>query len=272
MMTNELVPTINGSTKLVVIVGDPIKQVGSPGLINPRFKRRDINAVLIPVHIPQAEFEDGMRGLMRVANLAGIIITVPFKKRAAALVDTVLETGQLVEGINALRRDADGKWTGDMFDGAGLVRAVEIAGRTVKGARTLLLGAGGAGSAIAMGLAAAGATAITLHDPDATRASALGKRVQKFYPEVAIAPGEPLAKGHDIVVNASPIGMKPGEGLPAPIGPLTSSTLLIDIIPNPVVTPLIAYAREAGCQTLGGLDMLDAQADTFLEFFGLIGK
>lgn len=269
-MSDDTIPAINGSTKLMAIVGDPIAQVGSPKLINPRLKRAKLNVVLVPVHIPQAHFEEGMRGLMRIANLAGIIITVPFKHRAAAMIDTMGETAQIVDGVNAIRRDPDGRWSGDMFDGAGLVRAVTLAGRTVNGQRVLLLGAGGAGCAIAMGFAAAGARSITLFDPVAGRSETLGQRVTQFYPGFDIAAGAPVAAGHDIIVNASPVGMRPGDGLPAPLGTLDPATLVIDIIPNPEITPLITAARAAGCQTIGGLAMIDAQADTFLEFFGLV--
>jgi shikimate dehydrogenase len=180
------------------------------------------------------------------------------------------ETAQIVDGVNAIRRDPDGRWSGDMFDGAGLVRAVTLAGRTVNGQRVLLLGAGGAGCAIAMGFAAAGARSITLFDPVAGRSETLGQRVTQFYPGFDIAAGAPVAAGHDIIVNASPVGMRPGDGLPAPLGTLDPATLVIDIIPNPEITPLITAARAAGCQTIGGLAMIDAQADTFLEFFGLV--
>jgi shikimate dehydrogenase len=262
---------INGSTKLLAIIGDPIAQAGSPGVFNPRLKRAGLNAVLVPLHVPQAAFEEAMRGLMHVANLAGIILTLPFKHRALALVDHVGETGRQVGAVNTMRREPDGRWSGDMFDGIGLVRAIRLAGRSLEGQRVLLLGAGGAGTAIAPAFTAAGARAITLFDPDAQRAEDLAKRVRRFHPQMAIAPGTPVAAGHDIIVNASPAGMRPGDGLPAPLGDLSPQTLVIDIIPKPEVTPLIASARAAGCQTIGGLAMLEAQADTILEFFGLPG-
>lgn len=267
-MAEDQVIAINGSTRLIAIVGDPIDQVGSPGLINPRLKKRGINAVLVPFHVLQDEFEEAMRGIMRLANLSGIIITVPFKQRAATLVDHIGETGRQVGGINAMRREPDGSWSGDMFDGRGLVRAIGLAGCSLQGQRVLLLGAGGAGSAIAPAFAAAGARSITLFDPDASRAQRLAERVRQAYPGCEIAAGAPAAAGHDVLVNASPIGMKLGDGLPAPLGSLDPACLVIDIVPKPEITPLIATARAAGCQTVGGLAMIDAQAETFLEFFG----
>lgn len=268
-MAEDQRPVIDGSTQLIAIVGDPIAQVGSPRIFNPLLRKAGINAVLVPVHIPQAEFEAAMDGLMRLGNLSAIVITVPFKKRAMALVAHVGETGQQVGAINAMRREPDGRWSGDMFDGMGLVRAVKLAGRSLEGQRVLQLGAGGAGSAIALAFAAAGARAITLFDPDTARADALAATVCALHPGCEIACGTPTAAGYDVIVNASPVGMRPGEGMPAPLGSFDPACLVIDIITKPEVTPLLAAARAAGCQTLGGLAMLAAQADTFLEFFGV---
>lgn len=270
-MAEDEMAAINGSTRLFAIVGDPIAQVGSPGVFNPRFRRAGIDAVLVPFHVPQAEFEDAMPGLMRLANLDGIVLTVPFKKRAMALVDHLGEAARQAGGINAMRRDPDGRWRGDMFDGLGLVRAIELAGCSLAGQSVLLLGAGGAGNAIASAFAAAGVRAVTLFDPDASRAEALVERVRAFHPACEIASGAPLAAGHDVVVNASPVGMRPGDGLPAGLGLFDPATLVVDIVPHPEVTPLIAAARAAGCQTVGGLAMIDAQADRILGFFGLPG-
>ncbi len=268
-MAEDEIAVINGSTQLLAIVGDPIAQVGSPRIFNPLLRKMGVNAVLVPIHVPQAEFEAAMDGLMRLGNLSAIVITVPFKKRAAALVAHVGETGRQVGAINAMRREPDGRWSGDMFDGQGLVRAIKDAGRSLEGQRVLQLGAGGAGSAIAPAFAAAGARAITLFDPEAQRADALAEAVRTFYPNCEIASGTPTAAGHDVIVNASPVGMRPGDGMPAPLGPLDPACLVVDIITKPEITPLLAAARAAGCQTINGLTMLAAQADTLLEFFGV---
>jgi len=268
-MAEDEIAAINGSTQLLAIVGDPIAQVGSPRIFNPLLRKMGVNAVLVPIHVPQAEFEAAMDGLMRLGNLSAIVITVPFKKRAAALVTHVGETGRQVGAINAMRREPDGRWSGDMFDGQGLVRAIKDAGRSLEGQRVLQLGAGGAGSAIAPAFAAAGARAITLFDPEAQRADALAEAVRTFYPNCEIASGTPTAAGHDVIVNASPVGMRPGDGMPAPLGPLDPACLVVDIITKPEITPLLAAACAAGCQTINGLTMLAAQADTLLEFFGV---
>ncbi|MDE2006181.1 MAG: shikimate dehydrogenase, partial [Rhodospirillales bacterium] len=112
-------PAISGRTRLFGIVGDPIAQVGSPGAFNPRIAALGADAVLVPLHVPAASFETAMAGLMRLGNLDGLLVTVPFKQRALPLADRVCPVAALVGAANALRRDADGRWTADMFDGVG---------------------------------------------------------------------------------------------------------------------------------------------------------
>ena len=115
----------------------------------------------------------------------------------------------------------------------------------------------------------AGAAALTLCDIDAGKCRQLAADVRRFYPAcAATATATAVAAGHDIVVNATPVGMAPGDGLPVPLGPLDPACTLFDIVPKPDVTPLMAYASEAGCKVAGGRLMIDAQADAVLEFLG----
>src|SRR6185436_8029356 len=123
---------IDGATRVYAIVGDPIAHARSPLVYNPRIARAGRNAVLIPWHVPAAAFDVAMRGLQQAANVDGIIITFPFKQQALALADEIGIRARQVGATNVLRREADGRWTADMFDGAGLVRAVAAAGKTVR--------------------------------------------------------------------------------------------------------------------------------------------
>jgi shikimate dehydrogenase len=268
-MTMQRQALVNGSTQLIGIVGDPVFQVRSPEFYNPRLAKIGANAVLIPLHVPADKFETTMPALMQLANLIGLIFTVPFKERVAALADEILPTALQVGAINAMRRDADGRWIADMFDGAGLVRALDTTGAPPAGKRVLLLGAGGAGRAIAMSLARNGASALTLCDLDSQKLTRLVADVARFYPNCAVAAaGEIAGVGYDIIVNATPVGMTPGDGLPAPLGPLDPATTVFDIVQKPDVTPLMAYAVRAGCRTGGGRLMVDGQADAVLDFLG----
>jgi len=260
-------PAIDGATRLLGIVGDPIEQVKSPLVLNPRFKAAGVNAVLVPFQVRADLFETTLRGLMALGNLDGLIITVPYKTRALTLVDQVLPTGLNIGAINAMRRDKHDRWTGDMFDGRGLVRGLAEEGLSVAGRRILLIGAGGAGSAVAGAFAEAGVTALTVNDIDVKKAEGLVTRLRRAYPACATRTGAAQAAGHDVIVNATPIGMAKGEGLPASLGPLEASQLVIDVIAKPEVTPLLAEARARGCRTVGGKAMLDGQVAELEKFF-----
>ncbi len=146
---------VTGETRFIGLIGDPVSHVRSPEFYNPRLVRFGANVVLIPLHVPSDAFEITVPGLQHVGNFAGLIFTAPFKERAASFADRILPLGLQVGAINAMRRSQDGRWTADIFDGIGLVRALETMGTPPAGRRVLLLDAGGAGRAIALSLAQA---------------------------------------------------------------------------------------------------------------------
>ncbi|HXP77530.1 MAG TPA: NAD(P)-binding domain-containing protein [Stellaceae bacterium] len=261
-------PIVDGATRLYGIIGDPIVQVGSPRLYTERFRAAGRNAILVPLHVLPDRFEETVRGLKALANLDGLVITVPYKARILTFVDRLLPMGEKVGAINAMRRESDGGWTGNMFDGRGLVKAVRTEGHAVEGRRVMLIGAGGVGSAIAVALAEAGAAAITISDLEPTRATALAERVARSVAGCRIVAGAPTAEGHDMIVNASPVGMRAGDGLPAPLGPLDPKTLAFDVVVSKEPTPFMRHARSFGCATLGGYAMMPAQVDEAIAFLG----
>jgi len=270
-MSEERQALVRGATRFIAIVGDPISQVLSPEIYNPRLVKA--NALLLPLHVPSSTFETVMPSLRRIANLAGLVFTVPFKERAIPFADEVLPAGRQIGAINAMRPGADGRWTADMFDGTGLVRALERLDATPAGRRVLLIGAGGAGRAIAIALARARASALTIFDVDQGKLKRLADDVRRFYPTCAITTPERVdAARHDIVINATPVGMTAGDGFPAPLGALDSATVVFDIVPTPTMTPLMAHAAAAGCRTGGGRLMIESQAEAVLEFLGFVSS
>jgi shikimate dehydrogenase len=260
--------SITGRTRLIVIVGDPIAQARSPQIYNPRLAARGQDAVLLPVHLPAAKFDDGLRGLMAIANIAGIAVTLPFKERALSFVDRVAPIGTQVGAINSMRREEDGSWTGDMFDGAGLLAALAGLGQSAARRRVVLIGAGGAGRAIAMALAAAGASSIRIADRLGDRAVELARRVAGFYPGCDVTAGDASTAGRDLLINATPVGMAPDFALVPFIGELHRDLTVADIVPTPTRTRLLELAQSRGCPNLNGAAMIDGQADAVLDFFG----
>lgn len=261
-------PAIKGSTRLLVIVGDPIAQARSPEVLNTMLASRGLDVALVPWQVHANDLDVVMHGLMRTANLDGIILTYPHKQAALALADEVLPRARQVGATNAMRRNAAGRWVADMFDGVGLVGALAASGVKVSGSRVKLVGAGGAGSAIAYALAAAGAAQIGIVDLDEGKARALACAVAAAHPDCVTQKGSPGLESEDILINATTVGLREEDGLPIALDGLASRSTVVDIAPRREGTALLAEARAQGCRTIAGGAMVEGQAAALLEFFG----
>ncbi|HKN55038.1 MAG TPA: shikimate dehydrogenase [Amycolatopsis sp.] len=262
-------PPISGTTRLYVVLGDPVTQVQSPALMNPLFARLGIDAVLVPVHAKPEYLERIVDGLRCARNVDGIFVTVPHKAAVAGLADRRSPMVEITGSANALRREADGRWYADNFDGLGFVRGLEDAGYAPKGKRVALVGAGGAGSAIAAALLAAGADRLSVCDPDTAKLDGLRARLDTHWPGRTFASAEPRLDGAGIVVNATPLGLKPGDPLPFRPESLSSGTVVADIIMKPAETRLLREAAALGHHVHYGIHMLYGQLGSYRAFFGL---
>ena len=261
--------TIGGATRLYAIVGDPIAQVRSPAAYADVFARHGIDAVMIPAHVLPDRFDATLRGLMGLGNLDGIVVTVPYKARIVPFATRVGPTAALIGALNALRREPDGSWTGEMFDGAGFVHAVRRRGGALVGRRVALFGAGGAGSAIGCALAGEGVASLAIIDPQRTRADALAARLSGAFPACEIGATTRVPAGRDMIVNASTVGMRAGDGLPGDIGDLAPGTLVGDVVTADAPTALVREATRQRCIVVDGRDMVVGQIDAMLAFFRL---
>ena len=264
-------PIVTGRSRLYAIIGDPIEQVKSPEILNPIMQRAGKAGILVPMRIAPADLETAIRGIKAIGNFDGIIITVPHKVRMLALVDDVLPTGRRVGAINAVRRERDGRWVGDMFDGKGMVAGLRKHGHEPKGKRALLVGAGGAGSAVGFALAEAGVSRLTVHDIDPDKAERLARAIAAAFPDAGAGVGPANATGYELVVNATPIGMRPGDPSPLDSTGFHSGMVVADVIILPHDTPLLAAARECGCAVMGGRPMTEGQAEEMARFLGMTG-
>jgi shikimate dehydrogenase len=160
-----------------------------------------------------------------------------------------------------MRREADGRWSGDMTDGVALVAALRAAGCEPHGRRALVVGAGGAGSAVVLALAEAGAR-VAVHDIDAARRDDLVRRLAAW--KIAVGSVDPA--GCDLVVNATPLGMASGDPLPVEAARIAPGAVVADLVTKPAVTPLLNAARERGAQIVTGEDMFAPQAGILADF------
>ena len=256
---------LSGSTRVHFIVGDPIAQVKSPYGVTQDFAARGHNAMVMPAHVAPAALAPWLAGVSLAQNVDGIIITVPHKFASFDLCTTTSERGAFLKAVNTLRRNADGSWHGDMFDGLGFVAALRSKGCQLEGKRALLAGAGGVGSAIAHALVLAGASTLAIHDEDTIRRTTLVDRLAglKLCP---VSHGSADPSGFDIVVNATPAGMKASDPFPLNVAQLTASMFVGCVITAPDITPLIASARAKGCATVTGTDMFNQVRSLMVDF------
>ena len=164
---------ITGETRLFPIIGDPIMSVQSPQRLTASLAGADKNAVCIPMQVAENDLAAVMSGLTAISNVDGLLITMPHKSAAHAYCSTSSPTSRLLGVVSVMRRNADGSWHGDMLDGTAFVNAQVKAGAKLQGARVLLLGAGGAGSAIAVAMLDQGIRELVIYDRNPAQAAKL---------------------------------------------------------------------------------------------------
>lgn len=255
---------LNGALRLHFVIGDPIAQVKSPEGVTEMLQRRGLNAICIPGQVAPGDLATFWDGLRRLQNLDGLIVTVPHKIAAIAMADRLSERAAFLGAVNTLRRTETG-WQGDMFDGLGHVSALQKAGCVLEGKRALLAGAGGAGSAIAHALVMAGVSELAIHEMDAVRRDSLIARLASLG-RARVSAGTADPTGFDVVVNATPAGMKEGDALPFEGDKLTSNMFVGEVITKPEVSPLVVRAREIGCGAITGIDMFVEVRDLMVDF------
>jgi shikimate dehydrogenase len=259
---------ITGKTKVIAHLGYPTEAFKAPMIYNPWFEAKGVDAVVVPLGVKSEDYAQVLRPLFKVANLHGALVTMPHKVATTKLVDELTVTAKISGAANAILRRADGSLLGDMFDGAGFVRGVARKGRSIEGASALVVGSGGVGCAIAASLAGAGAAKLGLFDASPSASQALGQRLKTYYPALEIALGSASPVGYDIVVNATPLGMKPGDPLPIDVAEIAPTTFVGEVVMKEEFTPLLRAAKAKGCQVQIGVDMLYEMIPAYLEFFG----
>ncbi len=260
---------IRGTTLLYPVLGSPIAQVKAPMLYNALFARTGLDAAVVPIEIAPEDYPVVLRALFRAKNVPGAFVTIPHKAATVALLDECSDAARIAGACNAVVRRSDGTLYGDLFDGIGFVRAVEKHGFGVAGARCLVVGAGGAGAAIAAALADAGAGAIRLHDTRSAHAEALAAQLRSHFPHTDIDAGPATLAGFELVVNATPLGMEPGDPLPIDVAQITPTMVVAEIVMKREITPMLDAARALGCRIVLGREMLQEQMSLYLDFFGL---
>ncbi len=257
---------ITGHTRFLAIVADPIHHVKTPQRINELLRAHRIDAVMVPLHVAAEDLATVMNALRHVPNFSGCVVTVPHKTKALALCDEVSDEARQIGAVNVVHRLPDGRLRGGMLDGNGFVGGLRGGGIEPVGLSVYLAGAGGAASAIAFSLAQAGVRHLTIANRSAEKAADLVERLRREYPTLTASVGTSDPSGHDIVVNATSLGLRPGDALPLDVSKLDPSQIIAEIIMDPAETDLLKAARARGCRVHEGAPMLASQIRLMAAF------
>lgn len=251
---------LNGDTRVVGVLGHPVRQVRSPLPLTELMQANGFNAIQLPFHVAPKDLSQVVTACKAIGNLAGFVFTVPHKIAALDLADRLTGNAQAAGSINIMRRESDGSWLGDNLDGEAFVAGLAADGYPVAGKSVFIAGAGGAGSAVAAAIAAAGAREIRLFDPQADRSSSVASRVSNFFPNTTVVVQDGACPaGCDIAVNATYLGLRREDPFPFDLTGLPSSTLIAELVMNPAVTRLLETASKAGHPVASGENVLNFQ-------------
>jgi len=260
---------IRGTTRLIAHIGYPTDTFKAPMIYNPYFEHAGVDAVVVPMGCAPSAYPAFLKSVFSLTNILGALVTMPHKVSTVALLDEATPAVRIAGSCNAVRRGRNGALQGDLFDGEGFVRGVRRKGFKVEGARALVVGAGGVGAAIAASLAHAGVATLALFDVHAESATRLGERLRHHYPQLRVSAGSNDPAGHDLVVNATPLGMKDGDPLPVDVARLSPAAFVGEVVMKDEMTAFLNEAAARGCRFQVGTDMLFEQVPAYLEFFGL---
>jgi shikimate dehydrogenase len=254
----------SGETKFYAMIGTPIEQVKSPKFFNAYFKENGIDAVMQAIDLAEGEVEGFFKEVKCIPNFEGCIVTVPHKNASAKFMDEVTLRARQLESVNAVRYTG-GRLIGDMVDGLGFLVGLKRHGLDLKGKRVAVIGCGSAGAAVARSLARENVRELVIQELSTERYPWLRQMITEANPDVELIFGLISLAGFDLIANVTPVGMNGDPNVPFPMETLESSTLVMDAVSRPQLTPWLAGARARGCDIMFGSEMILGQ-------FGLLGR
>lgn len=263
---------ITGSTDAYLIPGDPVRNVRLPRMFNAVFERFGIDAVLLPMQVPKRDFAMFFRSAFLARNVRGMVIAPPHKPLVVDLLDGCGLFGRVARSVNVVRRTDDDQLEGDLFDGEGLIGALDHCNIPFRGKRVLILGAGVSAAAVGVALAEGGtvngAEHIAFHDTSAGKAAGVAAKLDSFFDATVVAAESNAPEGFDLVINATPLGLNATDSLPVDVARMDGHAALFDILLRNQPTPVVRAARARGLNAQAGFEMLIQQMPHYLRYFG----
>lgn len=273
-------PIINGHTRVIGILADPIGHVRTPQAFNALMASKAINAVVVPLQVVPADLASVVAALARVRSMAGLIVTIPHKESILSLCHELTDAARQVGAVNIVRFDsaagqagtsgeAGMRLVGGNLDGEGFVGGLLAQCHALVGRRVYLAGAGGAGKAIAHALAAHGAGAIGVYNRSAERAGHLVAELRHYYPQLDAHVATAHPAHYTLAINSTSLGLNPDDALPFAVEGLPTDALVAEAVMKVELTPLLAAAQRRGLALHFGRYMMQAQLESMKQFLGL---
>jgi len=267
---------LTSSTRVIGLIGHPVKHSLSPVMQNAAVDYCGLDLCYLTFDVLPERLEEAVRGMISL-GFVGFNVTIPHKEAVLNYIDKLDDSARLIGAVNTVVIK-DGTTYGYNTDGKGFLDSLQKEGVLYQGKRILIIGAGGAGRAVATALDAAGASKIIIANRNLKRAHELAEHIKKVGAEssaLGLNDDEKLRfelEKADIIVNATPVGMSPHDNV-LPISHMdciNPKTVVCDLIYRPLQTRFLRTAREIGCKVVGGLGMLLYQGvEAFRLFTGL---
>lgn len=257
---------ISGLTRVTFVVADPVAQLRTPQGLNVLWQDRAVDVITVPAHVVASELGAFFAGLRSNKSCLGAVLTVPHKQTAMALCDELGDGARVAGAVNVVRRRPDGSLLGETFDGLGFVAGLADVGFDCAGVPTVLIGAGGAASAIAAALLKAGVTRLDVVNRSEQRARELVDRLAELYPGRDIGVGKARSLEAGLVVNATSLGMSKNDPIPFPVELIPSAAVAADVVMQAELTPFLAAALSQGAIVHEGRHMLAGQLRLIADF------
>jgi 3-dehydroquinate dehydratase/shikimate dehydrogenase len=249
---------VDAATKVYGVAGNPIRSSLSPLMMNTAFRRETVNAVYLALQTSKA---DDLFKLAREIPIQGLSITMPLKETVMPLLERSDPLSAKIGAVNTISRMPDGKFYGFNTDVAGIVGPLERR-LPLKGAKVLVLGAGGAARAAVFGCRDKGADVWILNRTPETAQKLARQAGAKSIKREAVA-----KMGFDVIINATPVGMAGDKTPPLLHSEDLNARIVFDLVYNPLETPLLRQARQKGLTVISGVEMFVQQGARQFEIW-----
>lgn len=246
---------ISGKTKVMGLLGYPVDHSLSPSMHNAAFERLKLDCCYVTFSVRPELLHDAVKAI-KALNLAGVNVTVPHKERVIPFLYAVDKEAAFIGAVNTIvtqSASGGGRLIGYNTDGRGFMKSLSESRISVNNKNILIIGAGGASRAIGYYLSQK-ASGLFLYDVDKKKAARLVKDLNKLCGNVSFMKNMNQLDGIDVIINATPLGLRKGDSLPVNANLLKQRHVVCDLIYKK--TPLLEIASKKGCKTLNGLGML----------------